>query len=52
MALGAMDSCAFLGECRGGQVGRMDLGADPDLHDHAALFTASCDRVGVGVAAS
>jgi len=27
-------------------------GADPDLRDHAALFVASCVRVGTGVAAS
>jgi hypothetical protein len=29
-----------------------DLGADPELHVHAALLAASCGRVGVGVAAS
>ncbi|MEJ7597549.1 MAG: hypothetical protein WKG01_06530 [Kofleriaceae bacterium] len=30
----------------------IESGADPELHGHAALFAASCERVGVGVAAS
>jgi retron-type reverse transcriptase len=36
----------------GGWVIEIDMGADPELHVHAALLAASCGRVGVGVAAS
>ena len=35
-----------------GRGGAFHLGADLDLHGHAALFAAAWDRVGVGVAAS
>jgi hypothetical protein len=44
---------AVLAELRDhGAQGTNQMGADPELHVHAALLAASCGRVGVGVAAS